>query len=109
MAKKYIEQEKLLNLIYKCNGRVPEWIKDCVSECPSEDVRPEKHGKWSDTMIGVEDEISRFGDHSFKDFHFGFKCSVCGAVLNKTKYCGNCGAKMDGKDGENNENHTDNP
>lgn len=44
-------------------------------------------GKWSDEMVGYNDE--------FGDFHFGFQCSVCGAIINKTNYCGKCGARME--------------
>lgn len=73
---------------------------DLCDAVPAADVRPERHGRWSDKMISQEDEFCKYGDFSFKDFHFGFQCSECGAILNKTPYCGNCGAKMDGEDNE---------
>lgn len=60
-----------------------------VAALPVADARPERYGKWSNTMVCQVDPI-------FGDSHFGFKCSECGALLNKTTYCGNCGAKMDG-------------
>ena len=28
------------------------------------------------------------------DFYFGYMCSNCKAVMNRTKFCGNCGARM---------------
>ncbi|MCM1059433.1 MAG: hypothetical protein NC452_03990 [Eubacterium sp.] len=81
-----------------CNECIRRFLSPygCGHLFPAADVQEVKHGKWSDKMVGIQDEV-------FGDTHFGFQCSECGAVLNKTKYCGNCGAKMDGKDGEHNE------
>ena len=70
-------------------------VMDLIEEAPTVDVKPVKHGKWSDKMVAVEE--SGAGYHA-DDFRFGYQCSVCGGVLSKTNYCGNCGAKMDGKD-----------
>ncbi|MCH5323982.1 MAG: hypothetical protein J1E39_02100 [Eubacterium sp.] len=79
-----------------------ELIKDRVSNdpvviaakcAPAADVQEVKHGKWSDKMVSYKDEL-------FGDLTFGFRCSVCGSILNKTKYCGNCGAIMDGGEKE---------
>jgi len=72
---------------------------EVVANVPAADVNPERHGRWSDEMVAVNEEA--VGYHN-DDVRFGFQCSECGGVLNyKTKYCGNCGAKMDGKDCEN--------
>ena len=46
-----------------------------------------KHGRWSKEMVCCEDENGYF--------HFGYQCSQCKAILNKTKRCGECGAIMD--------------
>lgn len=46
----------------------------------------QKKAQWSDKMVGYYD--------AYNDFHAGYQCSECHAILNKTKYCGNCGAKM---------------
>lgn len=43
-------------------------------------------GHWSE-MKCIQD--------NFGDFHFGYQCSRCGAIMQKTKYCGNCGIEMD--------------
>lgn len=54
------------------------------------DVRPERHGEWQERTDGGE----------------GFVCSRCNggyAVYDETPYCPNCGAKMDGKDGNKND------
>lgn len=67
-----------------------------LEEMPAADVRPERHGRWSDNMVSYMDDFNG-------DIHIGFRCSECKAILNKTKYCGNCGAKMDGKDSESDE------
>lgn len=56
---------------------------------PTVDVQEVKHGSWSSEMLSKHDP-------EYGDYHFGFQCSVCGALMNKTAYCGNCGAKMDG-------------
>ncbi|MCM1167225.1 MAG: hypothetical protein NC401_14555, partial [Ruminococcus sp.] len=84
--------------------RPPVWTEEHIEELlgdflvipkdtPTADVRPVVHGKWSDKMVTYRapGDIPEHGD-----FHFGYKCSACGAILNKTRYCGNCGAKMDG-------------
>ncbi len=59
---------------------------DCV---PAADVRPERRGRWD-----VAGDIV-------------VECSACGevysAIMIPRHYCPNCGAKMDGKDGETNE------
>ena len=48
---------------------------------PWRDAEPVKHGRW----IYTEDETG----------YAEFQCSECGeGVYNKTKFCPNCGAKM---------------
>lgn len=108
----YIEREKMLD---KLNGirtayqrgfdfeaeEVMDRVIEMVKKEPASDVRPERHGHWSDKMVTVSKK-NTVGYHE-DDYAFGFQCSECDEVLNKTAYCGNCGAKMDGKDGENNE------
>ena len=97
---RYIDAEALINEleaggmpiyesgISKIHGD-KDCIRDYIERAPSADVQEVKHGKWSDKMVGQQDKV-------FGDTHFGFQCSECGAILNKTPYCGNCGAKMDG-------------
>lgn len=45
-----------------------------------------ENAEWSENMKCVEDECG--------DFYFGYMCSNCKAVMNRTKFCGNCGARM---------------
>lgn len=56
-------------------------MREKVNEQPHEQL-----GHWSE-MKCIQD--------NFGDFHFGYQCSHCGAIMQKTKYCGNCGIKMD--------------
>ena len=45
-----------------------------------------ENAEWSENMKCVEDECG--------DFYFGYMCSNCKAIMNRTKFCGNCGARM---------------
>lgn len=64
-------------------------IKSVINRFPSADVIPIRHGTWSKEMVLVTD--------AFGDKHCGYQCSCCKSVLNKTNYCGNCGAIMNGE------------
>ena len=56
-------------------------IQDIRNE-PTIDAEPVRHGKWN---IFHNDNIP-----------FAFKCSACGQLtIEATKWCPNCGAKMD--------------
>ncbi len=109
----YIEREALLKCLThrtktlddgKFTGGVNsamEIIEEVVESFPVIDVRPEKHGHWV------------FGE--FNGIGYPVWCSECevGFVGNSNpaewlkcpehQYCGNCGAKMDGKDSTDNE------
>jgi hypothetical protein len=58
-----------------------------IDKAPTIEAEPVRHGEWIDT--GIEE---------FGLIYSGYKCSQCGFILygNQTKYCPNCGAKMDG-------------
>ena len=60
-----------------------------INDLPAEDVRPVKHGKW----VSIDNNDN-------------FKCSKCKFKTNRNsfQYCPNCGATMDLKEGEKNEN-----
>ena len=126
MAKKYIGVWQTLNIIDRMLKKenkeygitdvsfALERIKSYIQKLPAADVQEVKHGEWSDEMISkngykiVETTTGSLVIPSkytyVPDHQLGFQCSSCGALMkNKTTYCGNCGAKMDGKDGENND------
>ena len=60
-------------------------LEDALNKIPAADVAPVRHGRWVDT-----------------DSEFA-QCSLCKYPVyvgwNQTNYCPNCGAKMDGGDG----------
>jgi len=94
---RYINLDELLTSIDKRNGRLPLWLDEILMEdCKVADVQPVKHGHW----------YNRGGR---------FRCSVCDTkaylkdvggtggwsheyIQQKSPYCPNCGAKMDGEE-----------
>lgn len=71
---------------------------ECIKEAPAADVEEVKHGEWGEFEDNILDTI--------------YQCSVCKEEFvliegtpseNLWKYCPNCGAKMDGKESEDNE------
>ena len=52
-----------------------------------------KHGRWAENERIMYDSVREEEVHLFT-----YVCSVCnGEVMNNTKYCPNCGARMDGE------------
>ena len=95
----YIEREELLRELrlwhMHRNDEMPDYfhytgIKAWLEALPAADVQPVKHGKWIPVTNG----------------RGGNECNQCHAYAPsyqngseyKTKYCPNCGAKMDGED-----------
>ena len=78
----YIKRKDALSAVLVVNER------QRIKEIPAEDVAPVVHGKW----IRKEAEGAIFAD---------YECSVCSAYPTggiKSRYCPNCGAKMDEED-----------
>ena len=83
-----------------CRNTLSIAIKD-IQNIPAADVRPERHGEWVWNPNGM-------------DWNLGaWQCSKCGGngnfscnphinphIFVGSNYCSNCGAKMDGKDGD---------
>ena len=70
--------------------------KQLLKSVSSADVQPVRHGRW---RLGGYGQISDAKTKWFDQFLQGgfLYCSVCGERSNlKTRYCPNCGAKMDG-------------
>ena len=93
----YIEREALMVALCKeitgegdyYNGKddMQDQIRDMVSQFPSADVAPVRHGRWLEVR-----EKRLFGEHYFL-------CSNCksrNGLMITFNYCPNCGAKMDG-------------
>lgn len=96
--KEYIEREALVERLKKeeCDC---EWLW-AILDIPAADVEPVRHGKWIYNPNGM-------------DFNLGaWECSACAQRNNNlpcnrnispyicvgSKYCPNCGARMDGGD-----------
>lgn len=104
----YIEREKLLELLEnrKIQYPIETWqkcgfeggwhdaideIEDDIKSIPAADVAPVVHGKWKH-VAGMNSKCSECG-HYFPVIEFEKRPF-------DINYCPNCGAKMDGKDGE---------
>ena len=86
-------------------GEIPVITKEEIDEMPTVDAVPVRHGKW----IPCDKEGYILTETALKDGRrwYGYKCSECNNIYHGnafTKYCHNCGAKMDGerKDNETN-------
>lgn len=88
----YIEREKVLEIakdkyysdFHKSMADLIS-LRELLEDTPDEDVVEVRHGKWV------------YGEFDIPH------CSECGVEVmpnNVSNYCPNCGAKMDGKDGE---------
>lgn len=93
----YIERGKLkqgiledaLNKLSCWNSSLMELIMTDIEECPAADVAPVVYGRWETNSDRPDSLI----------------CSVCKCGFDMWKhdphnYCPNCGAKMDGGDGD---------
>ena len=48
-------------------------------------------GLWSENKVYCEDNLDGI---SVGNGRYGYRCSNCGGIFDKTPYCGGCGAKM---------------
>lgn len=62
-------------------------VSDVINAEPTVDAVPVKHGKWIDRNGAI---VAPFWER--------YECSECGARSDNSKYCPNCGAKMERKD-----------
>ena len=90
----YIERETIKAAMIHYGFKSPdmtvtEFVED---ELPAADVAPVRHGQWIDAYPDIEPNPM---------FMYGI-CSECGfeqGISKYLNYCPNCGAKMDGCDG----------
>ena len=67
-----------------------ETVADMISDAPTIDAVPVRHGKWIHEVRYTIDSL-----HSYQQY----RCSECGMTyITNTKYCPNCGARMDEED-----------
>ena len=92
MSKRYIDAEDLKAVIKAndwSNPAVPDVVGIIIDRSPTADVVEVRHGYWIH-----ESFISKTGEK----MHHTPYCSVCqNSQCFKTKYCPECGAKMDGE------------
>ena len=87
----YIEREAAIRFLLNDSPEQVNYSRedaaDCIRYMNAADVAPVRHGRW----IASHDEFCA--------------CSICKYPVyvgwNQTNYCPNCGAKMDGGDGNN--------
>lgn len=112
----YIEREALIKKlrimpIPKQAGSANTWLDNCaagvnaaireVASFPAADVAPVVYGRWTE-----EDWVEMDSDgHLVRTPKAALRCSNCRhcfkkELLWKDNYCPNCGAKMDGGDGD---------
>ena len=91
-----VDREKVNDLISRAaaieafTGKPPEYyhtsyIVGELNSVPAVDAVPVVHGRW----IFHDDDIMPWVSSS--------ECGICTDSTNKTSYCPNCGAKMDGE------------
>lgn len=90
----YFEKEILKTWVKEFITTNPLLLK-ALDYTPSADVEPVRHGHWE---ADVCDRVSLAG--KLENF-ICYKCSACGMFsCQETKYCYNCGAKMDEENSE---------
>ena len=87
MDKEYIDREYYCNNICRCPGTECDKTKCPIWIAPAADVAPVVHGTWKllDNGDGVCDQCHKLQKHIWD-------------VDNFQRFCGCCGAKMDGGD-----------
>ena len=87
----YIERESAIEAIMSepPDAHYPQWYAEKIKSIPAADVVPVRHGRWDDgdpyCPICRKDKFRGLDADIWSDW--------------KPDYCPNCGAKMDGGDG----------
>lgn len=103
-----IDRHALLKNVYdnppeKARMAQGEWCRKCIYEAPTIEAEPVRHGRWVETEPDEDDR--KIG------IEFSIKCSLChnenshldfnedheitGKTFWKSRFCPNCGARMD--------------
>lgn len=73
---------------------VADMIEDCIENTPTADVQEVRHGRWISEIVKKPDWIGKE-----QSYYQPNSCSICHTGLReRTNFCPNCGAKMDGKE-----------
>ena len=95
----YIKRENALNALREY---LVTKLKTAIRRLPSADVAPVRHGMWVDV-----DRMQMHDLHGVLTWGNSFMCTECNfktfAVeghMSQYHYCPNCGARMDGENGE---------
>lgn len=74
------------------NNQIVGITANDIMRFPTVDARPVKHGRWSNQMLF---------DDGFGGARVGYICSACKKYVPfKGNFCGECGARMDGEERE---------
>lgn len=86
----YVAKDSIFDIVFgescACSDETEQVLNDIIEQVraiPAADVVPVRHGRWLDVTWCGEDYLA---------------CSICGyggLAHEATKYCPNCGAKMD--------------
>lgn len=92
---KYIDVEAAENVIIEStHDMLQDTLLLRLRKIPAADVEEVRHGEW------IENK------HACGYYMSGYLCSLCNhAETLKKKYCADCGAKMDGNNNTEGENH----
>ena len=86
----YIEREVLLEKMKNWHEKIS--LVTCVNSIPAADVVPVRHGWW----LTWEEQFP--GEKPCRMNNLGVFCDKChNHADNRTDFCPNCGAKMDGR------------
>lgn len=113
----YISRDELLKHLNECKNDPlfdPDMARICfaisifVQNMKTADVQPVKHGRWiekppykDETVEGLEFQIvCSECDEQNCSLEFDENYNAIGKTFYRTRYCPNCGARMDGEDNE---------
>lgn len=96
VAKEYLRHDSFSNPYFR--SQACQQAMDVLDTVPAANVVEVRHGRWIDKTWTTEDDWSCYNHHIVI-------CSVCNkqfdyTINEKSNYCPNCGAKMDGGQGE---------
>ena len=89
----YIDRETAIETIMSepPDAHYPQWYADKIKAIPADDVAQVRHGLW----VSVPHKLARVCSVCNRDEPYKFADIDAGVY----DYCPNCGAKMDGGDG----------